>query len=187
MLLTVRPPEDTVLSLVVREPYVTIPQGLRAYARFHERLLDCRDAMVVADFAEVTERLERSIARVNERFGTRFAAPALTAERTREAFDLIEMRSRRPPWRGAIHDFLTGLVPYAELERRAAAETAVTAAVAEDRAARPSDHKERRKDALRAAYHGRAHARLHERAEDLYAAFAAAAAGEPAGKSSQLM
>jgi len=187
VLLTVRPPEDTVLSLVVREPYVTIPQGLHAYARFHERLLDDRDGMVVADFAEVTERLERSIARVNERFGTGFAAPELTPERRREAFDLIEMRSRRPPWRGAIHDFLTGLVPYAELERRAEADPAVTAAVAEDRAARPSDHKERRKDALRAAYRGRAHARLRERADDLYATFAAAATGELAGKSSQLM
>lgn len=128
VLRTVRPPEDTVLSLVVREPYVTIPQGLDAYARFHER------------------------------FGTGFAPPELTPERTpertREAFDPIEMRSRRPPWRGAIHDFLAGLVPYAELERRAAAaDPAVTAAVAEDRAARPSAHKERRKGARRAAYH----------------------------------
>ncbi|HXD70988.1 MAG TPA: hypothetical protein VN615_14085 [Gaiellales bacterium] len=187
VLLTVRPPEDTVLSLVVREPYVTIPQGLHAYARFHERLLDCRDGMVVADFAEVTGRLDRLIARVNERFGTGFAAPELTPERTRAAFHLIEMRSRRPPWRAAIHDFLTGLVPYAELERRTVADPGVTAAVAEDRAARPSDHKERRKDALRADYHGRAHARLRERADVLYATFAAAAAGEPAGKSSQLM
>jgi len=75
-------------------------------------------------------------------------------------------------------------VPYAELERRAAAHPAVTVAVAEDRAARPSDHKERRKDALRAAYRGRAHARLRERADDLYTTFAA---GELAGKSSQLM
>ena len=187
VLLTVRPPEDTVLSLVVREPYVTIPQGLNAYARFHERLRNYREGMVVADFPEVTERLERSIARVNERFGTGFAAPELTPERTREALDLIEMRSRRPPWRDAIHDFLTGLVPYAEVERRAAAEPAVTDAVAEDRAARPSGHKERRKDALRAAYHGRALARLRERADDLYATFAAAAAGELTGKSSQLM
>ena len=187
VLLTVRPPEDTVLSLVVREPYVTIPQGLNAYARFHERLLDYRDAMVVADFPEVTERLGRSIARVNQRFGTGFAAPELTPERTREAFDLIEMRSRRPPWRDAIHDFLTGLVPYAEVERRAAADPAVTAAVAEDRAARPSGHKERRKHALRAAYYARAHARLRERADDLHATLAAAAAGELAGKYSQLM
>jgi hypothetical protein len=187
VLLTVRPPEDTVLSLVVREPYVTIPQGLHAYARFHKRLLDYRDGIVVADFPEVTERLDRSIVRVNARFGTGFAAVELTPERTREAFDLIEMRSRRPPWRGAIHDFLTGLQSHAELERRAAADPAVTAAVAEDRAARPSEHKERRKDALRAAYHGRAHARLRGRADDLYATFAAAAAGDLAGKSSQLM
>ena len=177
VLLTVRPPEDTVLSLVIREPYVTIPQGLHAYARFYERLLGYRDGMVVADFPEVTQRLDRVVARVNARFGTDFAVPELTPERTRECFDLIEMRSRRPPWRGAIHDFLTGIVPHAELERRAAAHPAVTAAVAEDRAARPSDHKERRKDALRAAYHGRAYACLRERAEDLYATFAAAAAG----------
>lgn len=186
VLLTVRPPEDTVLSLVVREPYVTIPQGLHAYARFHERLLDHRDGIVAADFPEVTEQLERSIARVNERFGTGFAIPELTPESTRQAFDLIEMRSRRPPWRDAIHDFLTGLVPYAEVERRAA-DAAVRHAVAEDRAARPSGHKERRKDALRAAYRGRAHARLRARADDLHATFAAASAGEFAGKSSQLL
>ena len=178
VLLTVRAPEDTVLSLVIREPYVTIPQGLIAYARFHERLLRYRDAMVVADFPEVTERLDRSIARVNARFGTGFAAVELTPELTRECFDLIEMRSRRPPWRDAIHAFLTGLVPHAELERRAAAHpAAVTVAVAEDRAARPSAYREGRKDALRAAYHGPAHAHARERADDLYAAFAAEARG----------
>jgi hypothetical protein len=183
VLLTVRPPEDTVLSLVIREPYVTIPQGLLAYARFHERLLGYRDAMVVADFPEVTERLDRSIARVNERFGTDFAAVELTPERTRECFDLIEMRSRRPPWRDAIHDFLTGLVPHAEVERRAAAvPAAVAAAVSEDRAARPSAYREERKDALRAAYHGAAHAHTRERADDLYATFAAEARGRRLAK-----
>ena len=41
----------------------------------------------------------------------------------------------------------------------------------------PRTEKERRKDALRAAYHGRAYACLRERAEDLYATSAAAAAG----------
>ncbi|HEX3331385.1 MAG TPA: hypothetical protein VHS27_15775 [Gaiellales bacterium] len=172
VLLTVRPPEDTVLSLVIREPYVTIPQGLDAYARFYDRLLGYRDGIVVADFTEVTDRLDRSIARVNARFGTDFAAPELTPERTRECFDLIELRSRRPPSRDTIHDFLTGLVPYAELERWAAADRVPTPAVAEARVARPSAHRERRKDALRAAYHGRAHARLRRAAEDLYAIYA---------------
>ena len=187
VLLTVRPPEDTVLSLVIREPYVSIPQGLNAYARFHDRLVGYRDAMVVADFAEVTGRLDRSIARVNARFGTDFAAPELTPERTRECFDLIELRSRRPPWRDTIHDFLTGLVPYTDLERRAAANPVTAAAVAEDQVARPSAHKERRKDALRAAYRGRAYARLRGRADDLYATFVAGTTGGHSGNSSQLM
>lgn len=187
VLLTVRPPEDTVLSLVVREPYVTISQGLRAYARFHERLLGCRDAMVVADFPEVTEHLDRAIARVNVRFGTGFAEFEPTPERTRECFDLIEMRSRKPPWEAAIQDFLSGLVPQAELERRAAADpAAAAAAVPEDRTPRPSAYKERRKDALRAAYHAPAHANLRRRADGLYARFAAEA-GDPAGSFSQLM
>jgi hypothetical protein len=176
VLLTLRPPEDTVLSLVVREPYVTIPQGLRAYARFHERLLGHRDAMVVADFPEVTEHLDRAIARVNARFGTGFAAPAPTPERTRACFDLIEMRSRRPPWSPVIHDFLSGLVPHSELERRAAADPAAAAAdVPEDRTPRPSAYKEGRKDALRAAYAAPAHGHLRRRADDLYARFAAEA------------
>lgn len=169
------------LSLVIREPYVTIPQGLLAYARFHERLLGYRDAMVVADFPEVTERLDRSIARVNARFGTDFAAVELTPERTRECFDLIEMRSRRPPWRDAIHDFLTGLVPHAEVERRAAAAPAA-AAVSEDWPARPSSYREQRKDALRAAYRGAAHAHTREKADDLYATFAAEARGSRLAK-----
>jgi hypothetical protein len=176
VLLTLRPPEDTVLSLVVREPYVTIPQGLCAYARFHERLLGYRDAMVVVDFPEVTEHFDRAIARVNAHFATGFAAPAPTPERTRACFDLIEMRSRKPPWSTAIQDFLTGLVPHAELVRRAAADpAAAAAAVPEDRTPRPSAYKEGRKDALRAAYAAPAHAHLRRRADDLHVRFAAGA------------
>jgi hypothetical protein len=176
VLLTVRPPEDTVLSLVVREPYVTIPQGLQAYARFHERLLGYRHAMVVADFPEVTEHLDRAITRVNARFGTAFAAVDPTPEHIRTCFDLIEMRSRKPSWAAAIQDFLSGLVPYAELERRAAADpVAASATVPEDRTPRPSAYKEGRKDALRAAYDSPAHERLRRRADQLYAAFTAAA------------
>jgi hypothetical protein len=180
VLLTLRPPEDTVLSLVVREPYVTMAQGLRAYARFHERLLGCRTAMVVADFPEVTDHLDRAIARVNARFGTAFAAFEPTPDRMRQCFELIEMRSRTPPWGAMIQDFLTGLVPYAELERRSAADPAAgAAALPEDRTPRPSAYKEARKDALRAAYHAPAHAHLRRRAEHLHARFASEAANGP--------
>jgi hypothetical protein len=170
-LLTVRPPEDTVLSLVIREPYVTIPQGLTAYARFHARLLDQRGEMVVADFGEVTEHLDRTIERVNARFGTDFAPFVGTDEHVRECFDLIEMRSRRPPWKQTIQDYLSGLVPLADLERAAASHRGEMPAVPEHRAQRPSAYKNARKDELRDAYHSPAHARARRRAEELHALF----------------
>ncbi len=171
-LLTVRPPEDTVLSLVIREPYVTIPQGLTAYARFHARLLDQRAGMVVADFDEVTGHLDRTIERVNDRFGTGFAPFVHTDEHVRQCFDLIEMRARRPPWKQTIQDFLSGLVPLAELERAAASHRGELPAVPENRAQRPSAYKEARKSDLRTAYHSAANARLRRRAEELHAVFA---------------
>jgi hypothetical protein len=172
-LLTVRPPEDTVLSLVIREPYVTIPQGLTAYARFHARLLDQREGIVVADFDEVTGHLDRTIERVNARFGTVFAPFVHTDEQVRECFELIEMRARRPPWAQTIQDFLSGLVPLSELERAAASHRGQLAEVPEHRAQRPSAYKEGRKAELRAAYHSHAHARLRRRAEELHAVFIA--------------
>jgi hypothetical protein len=175
-LLTVRPPEDTVLSLVVREPYVTIPQGLHAYARFHARLLDHTAGMVVADFAEVTSHLDRSIERVNARFGTAFTPFRPSPEATRECFDLIEMRARRPPWKRTIQDFLSGLITLEELDRETASYSGSMPAVPENRAQRPSAYKETRKDELRSAYHARAYTRLRRRADELYARFAAAAA-----------
>lgn len=175
VLLTVRPPEDTVLSLVVREPYVTIRQGLSAYARFHRRLLPCVDAMVVADFPEVTTRLGRSIERVNARFGTRFTAFDPTPEATQACFDLIEMRARRPPWGRTIQGYLSGLATLEDVETAARAHPSWVAAVPEDRAQRPSAYKEGRKDALREAYRARDLARLRSAAEDVYARISAAA------------
>ena len=168
VLLTVRPPEDTVLSLVVREPYVTLAQGLSAYTRFHRRLLPALGAMVVADFPEVTTRLDRSIERVNARFGTAFAPYHPTPEATAACFDLIEMRARRPPWSDTIQAFLSGLATRAELAAAAGEHSEPMAAVPEHRAQRPSAFKEARKDGLRDAYNAPALARLRAAAEDAY-------------------
>lgn len=169
VLLTVRPPEDTVLSLVVREPYVTIAQGLAAYARFHRRLLPYLDAMVVADFPEVTTRLDRSIERVNARFGTAFAPFDPTPEATLACFDLIEMRARRPPWAHTIQAFLSGLATREELEAAEREHGGSIDGVPEHRAQRPSAYKEARKDALRTSYHAPALARLRAAAQDVHA------------------
>lgn len=175
VLLTVRPPEDTVLSLVVREPYVTIELGLRAYTRFHRRVLPSLNSMVVADFPEVTTRFDRSIERVNLRFGTSFAPFQATPEAMQECFDLIELRARRPPWRGTIQAFLSGLATREELAATIAGHPGTIAAVPERRAQRPSAYKDALKDDLRTAYRADALAGLRTAAEDAYTRVRAAA------------
>jgi len=127
--------------------------------------------MVVAAFDEVTGHLDRTIERLNARFGTDFTEFVHTDEHVRECFDLIEMRARRPPWKQTIQDFLSGLVPLSALEQAATSHRGEMPAVPEHRAQRPSAYKEERKNALRDAYHSPAHTRARRRAEELHALF----------------
>lgn len=73
-LVLIRPPEQSVLSYVVRRPELTIDQALRGYARFYRPLLPYRDEFVVGRFGDVTSDLGRVIRRVNDRFGTKLRA-----------------------------------------------------------------------------------------------------------------
>jgi len=177
-LLTVRSPEDTVLSLVIREPYVSIAQGLTAYARFHERVLPYRADIVVADFPEVTAHLDRVIGRVNGRYGTAFTPFVPSEEHVRECFELIEMRARRPPWAGTIQRFLSGLATIDAVRAGAAAHTGELPAVPEHRAQRPSAYKEGRKASLRSEYNAPRLARMRQRAESAHAALVASAGAD---------
>jgi hypothetical protein len=83
VLLLVREPAAAVASLVSRWPWLTVDQGLRGWARFHEHLLPAVDDMVVADFADVTSDFGAVTRRVNARFGTGFPVfDATDANRT---------------------------------------------------------------------------------------------------------
>jgi len=135
------------------------------------QLLEHRAGMVVAAFDEVTGHLDRTIERLNARFGTDFTEFVHTDEHVRECFDLIEMRARRPPWKQTIQDFLSGLVPLSALEQAATSHRGEMPAVPEHRAQRPSAYKEERKNALRDAYHSPAHTPARRRAEELHALF----------------
>jgi hypothetical protein len=83
-LVVVRHPVDTVVSLVIAAPHVTLRRAFREYTHYHRALLPHRHGFVVADFDEVTTDLGGVITRVNTRFGTQFqpfdAAPAAVAE-----------------------------------------------------------------------------------------------------------
>jgi hypothetical protein len=90
----VRDPEECVLSLVVREPALRVAGALRGWVRFHEPLVDVRDQLVVATFAEATGDVGGIVRRVNERFGTRFHAFEATPENVAAVRTLIERGDR---------------------------------------------------------------------------------------------
>jgi hypothetical protein len=146
----VRPPEETVLSFVIRHSHIPIRQALRGYIRFHEPLVPYRDRLVVAPFSEVTSDFGLTIRRVNERFGTSFAEFEHTEAGVRRVFEEIDR-------------------DYGGREERGEALERIVA--------RPSETRRTIKEGLEAGYRAPNLASLRARAER---AFEALASTEPA-------
>ena len=89
-LISVREPEPTILSSMMREPQVTARQWLKTYVAFYERILPFRSAFVIATFTEVTSDFGAVTRRVNERFATRFREFDHTEQNVQAVFTLIE-------------------------------------------------------------------------------------------------
>ena len=96
-LLLARKPTDAVLSLVVREPWVSIRQALKHYISFYEKAAEYRDSLVVGFFEEVTRDYGVVLERVNAKFGTGFSPFVHSEENVKCVFDHIEEvhRARR--------------------------------------------------------------------------------------------
>jgi hypothetical protein len=173
VLVPVREPEPTILSLVVREPHISMRQALKSYARFYTTLRPHRDDFVIATFDEVTRDFGAVIRRVNARFGTTFAVFEHTDANVQRCFDLIEDRSRRQPWAEALSYFQSGLIGLPELERAIAQHDAgaSTSPLSERLVARPSHERVKLKEASMARWQDANLARLRERAEAAYSAF----------------
>ena len=143
VLVLIREPEPTVLSLAIRLPFMTLAQGLRSYARFYGPLVAVRDRIVLGTFEELTTDLGGLIGRVNERFGTSFDRYEGTPSDEARVMAVIE--------EGDARRFGTG----ESLERSIA---------------RPSELREGLKEQLRAAYRGPELAGGRDRAERVYRA-----------------
>ena len=109
-LVTIREPEETVLSAVVREPYLTLGGVLTAYTRFYTGIEPVRDRIVVGRFDSVVHDLGSVIRAVNERFGTSFDEFVHTEENVRRCYEIIEDRARRVPWDKALGRFQAGMM-----------------------------------------------------------------------------
>ncbi|WOB43927.1 hypothetical protein HNI00_12805 [Thermoleptolyngbya oregonensis NK1-22] len=89
-LVTVRDPEEAVLSYVILSPFLLVRQALQSYLDFHEGILDLKDQMVVSTFQQVTTDFGQVIRRVNQRFGSSFAEFEHTEANVKRCFELQE-------------------------------------------------------------------------------------------------
>jgi hypothetical protein len=178
-LAVIREPEETILSTMVREPYVTPRAALVSYSRFYEKLLSYKPALVTAGFDQVTSDLGAVIRRVNRRFGTRFREFEHTSENVRACFNLVEVRARRPAWDRVLGAFESGLIGAEELRRTLARHSVdletPLGAVGVERAPRPSPEREELKNALRHRLRGPELRGLRARAYRVYEGFVAGA------------
>ncbi|HYB98183.1 MAG TPA: hypothetical protein VEC57_03520 [Candidatus Limnocylindrales bacterium] len=140
-LLLIRPVPDPVLSVVIREQYLTVERALRWYVEFHEALLPLRSAFVVATFDDVLHRFGSVIDGVNARFGTTFARYEATAQ----AEAIVQKRVE-------------------QMER----EDSGSSEIRERAVARPSRFRSRLKEELTAAYQAPDLASLREAAARVY-------------------
>jgi hypothetical protein len=96
-IMVVREPRGAVLSQMVREPDVDLLDALFAYRRFHHSLMSYRDAFVVTDFPETTQRFGDVVRRTNLRFGTDFGVFGGTETELAECNRMIEQRPTHSP------------------------------------------------------------------------------------------
>jgi hypothetical protein len=145
----VRPPEECVLSLVVRDPSLPVRGVLRGWVRFHEPLVAVRDGLVVATFEQATTDVAGIVQRVNERFGTSFREFDPTPENLERVRTLVA--------RGDLNTFgsAEGVARGGGL---------------------PGEGRAEAKDELRSAYRADGLTRLRDRADDLYERLAGDAA-----------
>jgi hypothetical protein len=138
-MVVVRDPVDAAVShLLYRD--LAAGDALRAWIRYHRRLLPHRRGFVVAPFATVTTDFGSVIDEVNRRFGTTFGVFLHSEENVRRVFELIERRNR------ARHGTVVGTI------------------------SRPSADREERKTVVRGLVEAPRWRELRERAEKIYRA-----------------
>jgi hypothetical protein len=166
----IREPKGAILSQLIREPNVVMPDALVAYSRFYARILPYRDAFVVGEFEEVTRDFGAVVRKLNARFGTTFTPFEHTEENAAAVTALIRHRGTLSK---TLLGFESGTVTAAQAYAEAEALSRNRTALATEEAWIPSATRDRDKDELRAQWDSPALARLRDRARRMYELFCA--------------
>jgi hypothetical protein len=102
----IRNPDDAVLSLVVRSPFISIRIALREYTLFYETILSYRDHFIVAKFEDVIRDFGSVIREINDRFGTDFKEFIHNEENVAKSYKMPsqDRRMRKEQLREAYND-----------------------------------------------------------------------------------
>jgi hypothetical protein len=93
-LVVIRHPADAVVSLVIRYPFLTIPQALNNYIRYYKGISQYRQGFVLSQFEDIVSDFGNEIRKVNKKFGTAFLPFEHTEENVKQSFLLIEKMHR---------------------------------------------------------------------------------------------
>ena len=88
--ITIREPVEASVSHMAAVPHLTATRALREYVEYYERILDFRDAVVFADFAETTTDFGPVVERVNQRFDLHIPAFVHNQENVAAVFAAID-------------------------------------------------------------------------------------------------
>jgi hypothetical protein len=172
-LVTIREPEEAVLSTAVYLPYVDVPRALAWYATFYEHLLPYRGRFLVGRFDEISSDFGAVTRRLNERFGSGFAEYQPSTAADQSVFSIVDCGDERAPTNDLVTLYLSGCLGWDELHLRMAREHGVRMddrrGFSERTVARPVAARRALKDALREEYRRPALARLRVRAERAHA------------------
>lgn len=165
----IREPRGAILSYLIREPDVALPDALTAYSRFYTRLLPYRGSFVVGEFEQVTHDFGTVVRQLNAHFGTSFAEFVHTEANLRECFELIKLRGTESP---TLLGFESGTVSRDRL-RRELPILACSPMLDATEAWIPSGDRERAKAALDELWRRPSLARLRDQAGQVYQEFLA--------------
>ena len=93
-LVILRDPDEACISLVLRQPWLTLGQALRAYTRFHRAIVPVRGGFVLARFESVVSDFGRVVDAVNARFGTAFGRFEHTPEHAAACYAQLDAHDR---------------------------------------------------------------------------------------------
>lgn len=107
-LVLIRKPTDAVLSLNIRQPYITLEQALRNYIRYYNGIKPFKSFYLLAEFNAVISDFGGVINKLNNQFGTDFIPFHNSLENRNKTFRLIEKMGREHFGKNKLTEYVVG-------------------------------------------------------------------------------